>query len=1001
MARKRQQDLTPGPQTQIVAPKASAVNLSFGARIPKPVDLIAFDFRGLSRTLDTLAGRASQDRKRLYERTAEEARQVFIKAQLEGVDSENELFERWQEHAANSGLTEAATVHGQREIARATGRGKAAHLISQVRIKVEMALQSEDEVPENSSTFWKEALETAEIDLDGLDFYQMEGLGPLMERSRIEFDEALAQEEYMRDTAVIHEAAQSRVIGYFEGPELSVAGLSEIVGGLSTSENGSLYPVNRKPILLNALIEAQVKLDDDPEAFLDIMDVADELDFGGTKFSDDQSSPDLPGGNKGETYALQLARMRRTAVQNADRRAVNWQVRSQAKINKATGITAEYYQSIDLADDGILSNEEIGSLHEEISRLLGNAGLTTAEVAQSMLAWSADMRTAQSGVRTGSSADRRERKDEQALQTDLMISLLVRNEVTSEDVLDMTNVSGAVELYGAKGVVAIQLAAKTADEFATFTTHPITKRVGEILSTREGFEGLSADELATLNDTADQTLAEVQSAFQVMMTRSSALPTAALQAEIEGFLKSSLVTDAVESHRKVQEEARIKTADRDVELKRITGFLNTTAMRAMAGDQSLPTAIRVKAEEGIALADRNSIPQTWGQYNGFLGRLGALFNIDKGDKLGFDDETIGALSSLIDRQQAGAATEFVAIAQEHFRQGLEGNERPVTVVQKEALEFAMEIFEQRSSTPVARLIRAQDFGGKELVTATENNDSEAKKRNIRIEAARGLNSRSFEIKFRLALTNPETRANESNIKDISDDLYDAASVVYGMEPGAPGWAEAQQQLQIEGRKAANEILSDLDGGELTPEQGQQLFNIGQITPGFWSLDDIAETGMLTHRTKGNEELIIKLQAEQSALEREIAPVLKQRLEMIAKEASTIGGRRPLFNVDAQIFARLSDQRDVFLKKQQKAHRKVRDAIKKAREFNENVLAVPTEAIKAVTDGNINPLTVPWKRSYEELLKYKNERPENWIKFLAAIGNVDETQFLKEQRLIYK
>lgn len=992
MVRRRQQDLTPGPQQQIVAPKASAINLSFGARAPKPVDKIAFDFRSLSRSLDALSRRSSQDRTRKYEKTAEDARQVFLKAQLEGADSENELFERWQEFASNNGLTEAATVHGQREIARATGRGKAAHILGQVRIKVETALQGEGTIPEDSDTFFKEALETAEIDLDKLDFYQMEGFGPLVDRGRIEFDESLAQEEYMRDTAIIHEAAQSRVVGYFNGTELSVEGLSEIVGGLSTSENGSLYPVNRKPILMNALAEMQVNLKGDSEAFLEILDVVDELDFGGTKFGEDQSSPDLPNGRQGQTYALQLAKMRSAAVQSADSEALKWQVLSTAKINKAIGTTAEYNESLDLGDDGILTNEEMGQLHEEISGLLSNAGLTRAEVASGMQKWSLAMRNLQAGVRTGTSASIAARKTEQKDAVDAMASRLTRGEYTPEDVFSMLDVPGAEEVYGPRGLMQLKSEAKSAAEFTSFTTHPTTKRVGEILSTREGFEGLSADELSALNDSADDTLAEIQSAFKDMLRNAISLPPGPLQLQVEEFVKSSLVTDAVKAHRSAQEEARIKTSNREVELKRITGTLNTEALRVMAGDESLPTALRVKAEEGLILADQRGIPQTWGQFNGFMGELGALFGIDEANVHGIDDERIGALSALIDRQQAGAATEFVSIAQEHFRQGLVGNDRPVTIVQKEALEFAMGVFEKKASTPVARLIRAQDFGGKPLVEAIEANDADAKARNKRVSTAALKQVRNFNVYFQDDPT--RTSASPAAIRAIGKDLFEAAELRYGMEPGATGWAEANQNLQIESRRAANEILESLGDDGLTNEQGKQLFQLGQITPGFWSLDDIATTGRINFRTEGNKDDIVRIREKLHTSATEANRLVKAVTDAFPNRSPRM--RRFLLDRSP-----LGKQLRGAQAKQRKDIKTLEKALDLSYGLDNDKVMTGEVALTAVTDKNINPLTVPWKRSYEELLKYKNEKPTNWTKFKAAMGIVDEEQFLAEQRKLFQ
>ncbi len=999
MARRRQQDLE---EQQIVAPKASAVQLSFGVTAPKPVESIAFDFRNLSRSLDSLSRRANQDRDRKYEKTAEEARQVFARAQLEGLDDENELFDRWQKHAASLGLTEAATVHGQREIARATGRGKAASVISMVRIKVENALQSEEGVPEDSDTFWKEALKEAGVDLRTLDFYQMEGFGPLSLKARAEFDQSLGEEDVMRDTAFLYAAAQSRVVGYLQGPELTIEGLSEVVGGLSTSENGSLFPINRKPVLMNALKQMQVTLDGDAESFLEIMDLADDLDFGGTRFADDQSGPELADGKTGEAYALQLARMRRQGVQTADKEAVQWQIKSTAQINKAVGSTPEYHQTLNTADDVILTEEEIGILEEEVSGLLANQGLTLGQVAQSMQGWSASMRTLQAGVRSGTAAEIKARRTQQEIEARVIGARLATGDYTPEDVFAMTSVYGAEEVYGTEGIINLRRAAKAAADLQTFTTNPITERIGALLSDVSGFEGLSASEMATLSDESDQTLAEIQSAFQDMVNKSQSLPPAALQLNIENFLKSPIVTDAVELKRKSNEDARIKTADRNVKLVEITGVLNTEALQAMRDDNSLPTLIREKAAAGLILADQKSVVQTWGQFNSFLRELGSLLDIENASKV--LDTDIGSLEAVLDRQAADAATRFSTIAREHFTQSLAGNTRTISVVQKEALEFALRSMEKEASQESQRALNAERLGGSKLLEATNNNDLEVAERNTRVKADRSKNRREFDTLFpNLPGASSLTRANESNLRDISNRLFTAAETVYGMEPGSDGWSAAQQELQIQGRAAANDILTSNESGELSNEDGQRLFNIGQVVPGFYSLDDIAETGQIVHRTEGNKALIVKLQAEQMAIEKSFAVSEARRDAAIARNASTIGGRKGRVEafVDREVFALLQETHQKFIEKQQVAHNKVLAAMKEARDFSGDDVQSASSALEATTDSNLNALTVPWKRSFEELMKYKNEKQVNWPKFLAAIGIVDEDQFLKEQKRIFQ
>lgn len=1015
MVRRRQEDLRP---VQQLRPQASPVQQFFGFRPASPVAAIAIDFASVSRSLAGIAQTGKQRKFRQQEEGAKAGEEFFASTEGTGVP-ENQSYEAWKVFATERGLSEAASVAGQKRLSRLQGRQVASGITAALTAKVAAAIQAGEE-DLDLSEFQKEVFEEQEVDLSKLDALQMEGFAGPYNETLINLEGVLESAIVQRETQQIHNGAREDMQETLGQTDVTTEEIQETFGLMATQEIGAILPKNRKNIIVDALIQ-EAGSNPDPDDYLRALRAAMLIDSGGgTLLGEDNSPYRNSDGRESGTIAARLGLLEKAAVTRSLVFSREEEGRASAARSLAISNAPGWFESLDRLNLENFTDAEFEDLRDQMQASIQNTtqddpNLGTNDPARLLSEWTKAGLLARRGRRTAinsqNSEERRAQEFNSFVSTDRLIYEMRTSALSTEDGMDKLRASLLTgdDTY-AGNAVRIKREAVSLQTAGSLFNNPEAASVLEEFRDTKFMAGLNVSEGRVLQEKHRSVLDGLQESYNTV-TQGLAWRNAAASGDqdaLDGLTQqwrnSEEVTQLREILESLQDDSRKQVSALSEEMQNAIRFGDFRVLKEIEGDPNQATERQESARDAQFSLQESIVPRNMPTFVLTQKRLVAALAAE-GDLAEIIRER-GDLTKAMNVHLLGASAELeaaISIAMSDLMDSNSLKASPLSLqeMQRQANEIGLEVtIESREKQGDGTGIAIQRAFGAESVTPVMQARTEANEINqIR---DRALNRGSLGVEAYFPSTTSERVAGAEKLEDLGRDYFNSLDEYYSMTPDTSpeDRREILETLESQTRSTINEIVETREDGKLSEANQQRLLFILQSTPNVASLTDIGDTGHMVFRTSADRDAIVRGRQEVTNLKAaEALTLMRRRLNSQGKPAGgSITGQLHNLAGDFGInkfgtnFTEAKSER-------QKAEKNLAELVR----LDEGDAKLKIDITKAVIDGRINPYTVPWAGSFEILQKYRDSKPEKFKAFMDVlqIPENDYDNFMSQQRKAYR
>lgn len=1012
MVRRRQEDLRP---VQQLTPKATPVQQFFGFNPPAPVSAIAIDFASVSRSLAGIAKSGKQRRFKQQEKGATAAEEFFASTEGTGVP-ENQSYEAWKIFATEQGLSEAASVAGQKRLSRLQGRQIASGVTAALTAKVATAIQAGEE-DLDLGKFQREVFEEQDIDLSKLDSLQMEGFAGPYNETLINQEGVIRASVVQRETQQIHNGAREDLQETLGQVDVTADEIQETYDLLATQEIGAILPKNRKNIIVDALVQ-EAGSNPDPNDYLRALRAAMTIDSGGgTLLGEDNSPYRTTEGRQSGTIAARLGQLEKDAVARSLTFAREEEGRATAARSIIKSSTEGWYESIDQLTLSAVTDVEFEGLRDQMQVAIqhssqGNSDLGENGAARLLSEWTsvavAARRARLSSVNSRNSEQRRAQESDSFKNADRLIYDVRTNALSIEEAganLQASLIIGD-EAYAGQ-------ASRIIREFQSLQTAGSMFKNTEAAPVLEEFRdtkfmaGLNVSTGRTLQAKHRAVLNGLQESFD-SVTESLAYTSATSQDTRDGLIQNWRTSEEVTQFREIlesiQNDSREQISTMTEELQNAVRFGDLRVLKEIESDPDQDPERQARARDAQFSLQESIVPRNMPTFQMTQRQLVAILAPE--GELAEEVAAGGDLTKAMNVKLLGASAQLEATIAIEMATLMEANSlksEPLSLqdMQRQANALALDIVvkEREELGNGTSVSIEQEFGAESVTPVMDARATASTTNQLRdLAIQRGV----LGVEAYFPATTLDTAAGVKKLKALGKDYFSSLDDYYRMdlETSPEDRREVLESLETQTRTTINEIIETREDGELSEANQQRLLFILQSTPNVASLTDIGDTGHMVFRTEASKESIAEGRREVTRLKAAEATSLMRR--KLNRQRRPGGGTftGTLRNIAGDFGVnRFGTDYSEIRSDREDAEEHLEELVR----LEEGDAKLKIDITEAVVQSKINPYTVPWAGSFEILQKYRDDQPENFKAFMDVlqIPENDYDNFMDQQRKVYR